>query len=315
MTISKKITILSSIPRSTLDRVFWLSPDAQAITDSHQKILFVNKEFESTLGYPLEELVGMQISKILPKRPALKIKNLENKQQYEITTEDSIGVPITLAITSVSILADKPDGKTEIINYLFSIKDITEERQQQTELREFAFTDSLTGVYNRRYFLKQFEQHIAHHNRTKLASALFLLDVDNFSEINNTLGHLVGDKLLVEFVHRLKSVFRRDVDIVGRLGGDEFVAILSNDNPKINILDMCKTIAEKLMHEFSSPYELEGIEKIKITASVGIAIFESASVVNGLNLIKLADEQMYKAKDEGKNSYNIIYNSMEIEKG
>jgi diguanylate cyclase (GGDEF)-like protein/PAS domain S-box-containing protein len=164
--------------------------------------------------------------------------------------------------------------------------------------------DLLTDLPNRRMFQDRLMQEVKNANRTKIPSVLLLLDLDNFKEVNDSLGHDIGDLLLVEVADRLRSCVR-DTDVVARLGGDEFTIILSN------IPDM--TIAERfstsILNKLASPYKIkENI--IYLTCSIGITVYPNDA--NSIDeLIKCADQAMYASKKSGRNRYSFFTASMQ----
>ena len=163
----------------------------------------------------------------------------------------------------------------------------TELERVNKELHLASITDPLTGLQNRAAFRKSLQEQIDN----KQPVALLFLDLDNFKEINDTLGHEIGDKLLLESAHRLSQVVRNE-DTVGRLGGDEFIIM-----PLKMSLDTAKALAEKIrtiieQHTF--------VNNIKLTLSIGVAEYLENDTLD--SWITRADEALYKAKENGKNS-------------
>jgi len=174
--------------------------------------------------------------------------------------------------------------------------DISERRQaEETILRQANF-DPLTQLPNRRLFLDRLGQEIIKSRRTGLFLALLLIDLDEFKEVNDTLGHHVGDILLQETAHRIRSCIR-DTDTVSRLGGDEFTVILTDLSDRTHIED----IAQKIIGRLAEPFHL-GDEVIYVTASIGITLYPSDSGDID-TLMKHADQAMYAAKKHGRNRF------------
>lgn len=177
--------------------------------------------------------------------------------------------------------------------------------RRQEELAFMATHDALTGLPNRTLIVDRLEQMLrrAHRNRAPVA-ALFI-DLDNFKDINDTLGHRVGDELLRAVAKRLSSVLR-DVDALGRMGGDEFVVVAEGRSPSAGP----GPIAERLLGALREPFELDGSEsgRLVVTASVGIAMGER---VTADELLRDADIAMYRAKWDGKNRFVVFQSGMQ----
>ena len=186
------------------------------------------------------------------------------------------------------------------------IKEKTRKIEKQKEiLHDQAYHDGLTGLPNRTLFYDRLRRGIKHSKRNNNNMALFFIDLDNFKEINDSLGHNIGDKVLIEITRRLRSKIREE-DTLARLGGDEFTIIMENLD---NIHD-ASILAQKIQHICREPIEIDE-HTFYITCSIGISFYPQDSE-DVDNLLKYADTAMYKAKDEGKN--NIQYYSSEMTK-
>ncbi len=173
-----------------------------------------------------------------------------------------------------------------------------ERKQIEQRLAMLAHFDSLTGLANREYFNVTFTRAVEQAKRRNQTLGLMFLDLDHFKEINDTLGHLMGDKLLVCIAERLKSCVR-SIDFIARLGGDEFVIVLDD----IKSSKIASKIAEKILTALADPVELAS-QEVFISSSIGITLFpDDGSNVN--DLLKHADVAMYKAKDKGRNNYQF----------
>ena len=180
-----------------------------------------------------------------------------------------------------------------------SITHAIERKQIEQRLTLLAHFDSLTGLANREYFNLTVERTLALAKRKNQSLGLMFLDLDHFKDVNDTLGHLAGDKLLVCIAERLKSCVR-SVDFIARLGGDEFVIILDDiQSPKTTM-----PIAEKILSSLSKAVDI-GNQEVFISCSIGITFFpEDAS--NVIDLLKHADVAMYKAKNKGRNNFQFF---------
>ncbi|MCC5808723.1 MAG: EAL domain-containing protein, partial [Ectothiorhodospiraceae bacterium] len=183
------------------------------------------------------------------------------------------------------------------------IEDINERKQNEERIRYLAEHDSLTGLPNRVLFNDRLEQAISRARRQGGLVALMFVDVDRFKNINDSLGHQVGDQLLVQMAERIRESLR-DSDTVGRPGGDEFALLL----PDLPDARAAARVAEKLLERLAHPYALKG-HQLVVTASIGIALFPD----DGTDLITLAanaDAAMYFSKDAGRNAYHFFRGEM-----
>ncbi|MCP4356090.1 MAG: EAL domain-containing protein [Proteobacteria bacterium] len=170
------------------------------------------------------------------------------------------------------------------------------EKQRETE-RKLAYHDMLTGLPNRQLFHDRLNESLTNAYRNLKKTALLFIDLDGFKAVNDNLGHDIGDRLLQDVSIRLKNTVRGS-DTVARLGGDEFTAILNNIDEEQDVV----TIASKLIKVMAEPFDYgEGVVA-KVTGSIGIAMYPKDGS-NSVDLIRNADEGMYKAKNNGKNNY------------
>jgi diguanylate cyclase (GGDEF)-like protein/PAS domain S-box-containing protein len=191
----------------------------------------------------------------------------------------------------------------QLIGYLGTIIDITEIKNAQVQLEQMAFYDTLTGLANRRLFRNRLEHVINNLNREGNSLGLILLDLDNFKNINDSLGHDSGDALLTLIAERLQLCVRAS-DTVARLGGDEFAIIL----PGISSSLAASHVAEKIINTLKQPIVLKETE-IRVTASAGISMAPEDSS-NAEELVKNADLALYRAKDQGRDNYQFFIAEM-----
>ena len=173
-----------------------------------------------------------------------------------------------------------------------------ERKQIEQKLTFLAHYDSLTGLANREHFNNTLSHILKVAKRNRQTFALMFLDLDHFKEINDTLGHLIGDQLLVSVAKRLKSCVRAS-DFIARLGGDEFVIILDT----IKITQDIMGVSEKILSALSDPFKFENRE-VFISSSIGITLYPD-DADNTRDLLKYADVAMYQAKDKGRNNYQF----------
>ena len=181
--------------------------------------------------------------------------------------------------------------------------DITKDAQNKQVIERLAYYDSLTGLPNRVLFKDRIKNAIANAKRHKTKIAIMFLDLDNFKIVNDTLGHSVGDKLLI-YTSKLLNNAIRENDTISRVGGDEFTILLSD----IKNEDDVAAIANKIFESLKGEHDIDG-NKLTISTSIGIAIYpDSAEDID--NLIRNADTAMYEAKRANKNNYKIFNKMM-----
>lgn len=184
---------------------------------------------------------------------------------------------------------------------------LSESKQEEEQLIYLATHDALTGLPNRALFHDRLSLELVRARRNKQKLAVMLLDLDHFKNINDGLGHTVGDRLLQLVGVRLANLLRKS-DSVARIGGDEFLLLL----PEIAWIKDATMIAQKVLEAIRKPFIFDG-HRIKITASLGISVFPTGSK-NAATLIRNADLAMYSAKDQGRNRYRF-YSVKEIRNG
>lgn len=159
-------------------------------------------------------------------------------------------------------------------------------------LHEQATTDSLTGIYNRRYFLEQGKKLLSYALRHHCTMSLIMCDIDKFKLVNDTYGHGIGDQVIIKFAHLLKNVIREE-DIVARIGGEEFVILLPNTNldEAVNFAERIRELTQAIL--IDTPHGT-----LKFTASFGVSIFDNLDIESNF---KNADKALYLAKESGRN--------------
>lgn len=195
----------------------------------------------------------------------------------------------------------EPDGT--VLSHGFTM-DITDRKQAEQEIKRLAFYDALTGLPNRRLLLDRLQRAIVAGQRTKAQGALLFIDLDNFKDLNDTLGHDMGDQLLSQVASRLVACVR-ETDTVARFGGDEFVVMLENLSSHLHeAASQAEAVADKLLASLNQPFELGGARHYS-TPSIGITLFgEHRLSVD--ELLKRADLAMYQAKAGGRNTQRFF---------
>ena len=192
----------------------------------------------------------------------------------------------------VSTIADN-------VGRVWSFRDVTDRIRAEQRVRHNAYHDSLTQLPNRALFQDRLTQEVGRARRAGSTTALLLLDLDRFKTINDTLGHAAGDRLLVEVAKRLKSRKRKG-DTIARLGGDEFVLIVSGLRDK----EDAGVVAENLLETLKPPIHIDEYD-LHVSASIGIAIFPDDGE-EGAALMKSADMALYRAKELGRDNYQVF---------
>ena len=190
---------------------------------------------------------------------------------------------------------------------VWTAEDVTEQRADAARVAFLAHHDQLTGLPNRILLADRLRVALAHAARNKVSCGLMFLDLDRFKSINDTLGHAIGDELLIEVARRLRTSVR-DSDTVARLGGDEFVIVL----PALRAPEDAETVARKMVASLGMPYELSG-HPVATTPSIGIALFPE-DALDGDELLRNADAAMYEAKQGGRNGYRFYKSGMQVSK-
>jgi diguanylate cyclase (GGDEF)-like protein/PAS domain S-box-containing protein len=283
-------------------RVFSEVREGIIITDPMGKIVDVNPSFCDITGYSREEVVGknpnlLNSGKQTPEFFASMWDTL-NRDSYwqgELWNRKKSG-ELFAEHLKISVLRDDHGA---IVNYLGLFSDITQTMQQQQTLELMAHYDILTRLPNRALFSDRFAQAIAQSRRHGRLLAVCYMDLDGFKQINDTLGHESGDRLLVEVANRIKSALRKE-DTVSRLGGDEFALLLGN----ISSPDQCEPALARIIQTVSLPHSLDD-QQISISASVGVTIFPLDDA-DPDTLLRHADQAMYQAKMNGRNRYHLF---------
>lgn len=215
----------------------------------------------------------------------------------------------TMAIYHRTSYYPSPELLAEI-NELAQLASIAIERRRSEEkVTQLAFFDVLTLLPNRRLFMANLEKALSADNRHKVNGALIYLDLDHFKALNDSLGHDIGDELLVQVAHRLKQCVR-DEDTVARLGGDEFVIFLSGrDVAQDFIMDHALTMAERVQTTLQVPYQLKELVHY-VTPSIGITLVPQLAISSS-ELLKQADTAMYQAKKRGRNTISFYNEAMQ----
>lgn len=264
-----------------------------------------NKAASTIFGYTPQEIVGQNLSMLMPE-PHRSQHNGFLAHYHQTGEERIIGQTLEVEgqrkdgnVFPISLSVSKISRSGEPV-FVGIVRDITRQRQDIEEIRRLAFYDSLTGLPNRRLLLDRLKHAMATSGRTNQHGAVMFLDLDHFKQLNDTLGHDVGDVLLQQVATRLKSCVR-DGDSVARLGGDEFVVLLEDLSGHVQeAATQSEGIALKIQDALGQPYRLRD-HVYYSTPSIGIVMFMANKEPMEV-LLKNADVAMYQAKSAGRNT-------------
>jgi diguanylate cyclase (GGDEF)-like protein/PAS domain S-box-containing protein len=259
------------------------------------KIFDANPRFAEMFGYELLEIIGKTAHELTaPESRAIVDRHISmlDEAPYEamVLHKDGTDFPVEIFARMVPY-----QGRIVRVSVL---RDITERRQAQQHLQFLAHHDALTSLPNRALFIERLNHALTRAHWTKRSLAVLFLDMDRFKNINDTLGHNIGDSALNVIAQRLLSCVREG-DTVARLGGDEFTVLLED----IATADDVPAVAEKILDVLSRPFVAEGREFV-ITASVGISLYPNDGE-DSVRLLRHADTAMYRAKEQGRNKYQF----------
>ncbi len=272
-------------------------PDLVFMLDEDGRYVEVIAGDEERLFLPVEKIKGRLLTEILPRDQAAAFldavtRSLQTNALHVLEYE--LSVPAGKRIFEGRIMPTglKINDRQTVV---FLARDVTELATSRNLLQHIATHDALTDLPNRNTLDERLVQAIARSKRHRSCGALMVLDLDRFKQVNDSLGHQVGDQLLLKVAKRLRAACRRE-DTVVRFGGDEFVIILEDLH---NAAD-AGCVARHILEAFSEPMRLEGFD-LDVTASIGISMFPDEE--NGDELLRHADNAMYAAKEAGRNQY------------
>ena len=294
----RAVTLLQSTLDSTADGILVIGADGRVLT--------WNQRFADMWGIPAEslehdddqEVIGQLVEKL--NDPADFLNSLA--ALHEHPEDESMHV---LQLRDGRCLEQYSIGRyldTEPVR-VWSFRDVTARLAAEKQIEFQAYHDALTQLPNRRLFVERLEIHLVAAKRARVSVAVLFIDLDRFKTINDTLGHNVADAVLVEVAQRLRSCVRQ-TDTVARHGGDEFTIIL----PGLHEPEDAAQVAEKILERVAEPV-VAGTNSIEISASIGIAVFP----YDGTDidtLLRNADDAMYRAKQAGRNNYQLCTEQM-----
>lgn len=284
--------LLAAIVEASADAISSRTPDGTLLT--------WNRGAEKVYGYAAEEAIGRNYLMLLTESGEEEAADVNARllRGESIFDMESVGKRKDGSLVHVSVSIAPLIEKGRVVRICSIARDITARRNAEQQIRRMAHFDPLTGLPNRILLFDRLEQALAVSQRNRSRTGVMFMDLDHFKEVNDRLGHHVGDQLLQQVAGRVQDSIR-EADTVSRVGGDEFVIVL----PEVRQPEDAATIARKMLSVIAGEYIVAG-QKIVVTSSLGISIYPDHGRDPGL-LIRLADKAMYDAKQSGRNSYRL----------
>ena len=289
-------------------KVFEASLDAIFVTDTEKAVVAVNPACERLTGHTSDELLGRNTYDILSDMVsrdhfvAQVEAQLANNGFWEGEAwhRNQAGNTLPCQASLVRVV-DKTD---RLLHYIGFFKDLSETVNARKRIEELAYTDALTGLPNRLMLTERIEFALGLAHREKISFALLFLDLDRFKHINDSLGHMFGDRVLVDVAERIKDCLRQ-VDTAARLGGDEFLILLHKTDAR-----GAEIIARRILNRLAQPFALDDLS-FTLTCSIGIALFPDDGLTMD-DLIKNADAAMYHVKERGRAGFRFYQRQMNV---
>lgn len=279
--------------------IFDTAIDGVITIDSDGMIQSVNPSVERLFGWSAEELVDQSVCKLMP---------IQDTPQFDCRRVKRLGEALGKAVgNGIECIGRTKSGKQfpmrlamgaiqfdDELRFVVFASDISEQKRIESALEREATHDSLTDLPNRRVLTMALPRMMARAERAKEYCALLFIDLDGFKQVNDTLGHDIGDELLITVAQKLKKLVRND-DLVVRLAGDEFIVVLQG----LCTPNDAKTMAQRTLNSLSQPMTLSQ-HQVSIGASIGLAMYNGQIKVCAEQLLQQADQAMYEAKKRGK---------------
>ncbi len=287
------------------------SPDGILVVDANRRITSFNQRFADMWNIPLTMLAEGNDELVL----AMVVSSTKDQQKFsarvqhlydhpEETSRDEVETKDGRFIDRHTVTLLAPGGKN--LGRVWFFRDFTERKQAEALAIRMARHDVLTGLANRGVFVEAVQQAIAKAKRGEKGFAVIYLDLDHFKDVNDTLGHPVGDELLKAVADRLRSI-TRGTDTVARFGGDEFAVVASEISEPTD----AAILADKVINAFGHPFSIHGND-IRSGASIGIDLY-GPEASDAETLLSHADVALYRAKSEGRGAYRFFTEAMDTE--
>ncbi|MDZ4201778.1 MAG: EAL domain-containing protein [Gallionella sp.] len=291
--IDERLQLTAKVFENTLEGII--------ITDAAMNIVEVNDAFTSITGYARDEAIG--------KTPRMLQSGLQSPSFYrdmwqgiaslghwrgEVWNRNKQGEVFAELLNISAVTNDRG----EVTNYVAVFSDITLLKQHEKQLEHVAHYDPLTGLPNRLLLADRMRQALAHAKRNKTLLAVCFIDLDGFKNVNDSMGHEAGDKVLIEVTRRFSQMLRAD-DTVARMGGDEFVVLLEG----LEAAEECLGSLNRLLESVAQQMDIDG-KTFFLGASIGVSLYHGDDQ-DADTLLRHADQAMYIAKQSGKNRYHL----------
>ena len=293
--VRSTLSILEATFDATADGILVVDPDGNYVTSNRifhdmwriPRHLLHRGQEKAVAKFALSQVKGPEVvfRKVVEIHESSQARSRDIVQFHDGRFFECISMP--------QLIAGQNVGR------VWSFRDVTDRVRVEERIRHNAYHDSLTGLPNRALFQDRLSQEVGRARRTGTNTALLLLDLDRFKTINDTLGHAAGDELLIEVAKRLLSR-KREGDTIARLGGDEFVLIASELRHK----EDAAIVADGLLDILKPPIQIADHD-LHVSASIGIAIFPDDGT-EGVSLMKSADMALYRAKELGRDNYQVF---------
>jgi diguanylate cyclase (GGDEF)-like protein/PAS domain S-box-containing protein len=275
------------------------SSEVVILVDADGRVEYVSESMGRVFGYSYEDLLGRPLTGLLDADAGVRLleglgevaRRPYGVVELELLVRHRDGHDCTAQFTITNLLDDPAVG-----GLVLNTRDISERRQLEDQLSHQAFHDSLTSLANRALFKDRVEHALARTKRQTPSVAVLFLDLDGFKEVNDSLGHAAGDRLLIQVAERLRSCVRPS-DTVARFGGDEFAVLVEDASDDIDVVQ----VADRVLEGLRQPFEVNDRE-LHVRGSMGIARMES-DVDGADHLLRNADLAMYRAKAAGRGGY------------
>ena len=296
------------VSRDAVDRILNSMQDGLLVTSPDGTITDANKAGASLLGRSKAELIGRTIGDVLPAlSPALKHPNATSiaaahSESIETWLRAGSGDrrPILLSAAVMSRTEGTPDG------FVWVFHDITERKRAEQQIHHMAHHDALTGLPNRILLHDRLQNAVAQARRRDEAVALLLIDLDDFKDVNDTLGHFAGDDLLIAVAKRITACIR-ETDTCARLGGDEFAVVQVGAHGAGEADLLC----QRLIEAIDQPFQIHD-QEVVIGTSIGVSLFPRDGV-QVEQLLKNADLALYQAKSSGRRRYRLFQEELNVQ--
>jgi diguanylate cyclase (GGDEF)-like protein/PAS domain S-box-containing protein len=288
----------TTISRDYVDSILSSMNEAIIVTSADSTITRVNEATSRLLGYTADDLIGQDLNFIIDEkkgRPLEPDSGLGIPRDGFLLAKSGENIPVSYTSSSTS----NDDGLAG--DRIYAAQNITERRKAEQRIRYLARIDALTKIPNRMQFQHLLQRSIARARRSGKSLCLLYLDVDKFKDINDTFGHLAGDKTLETVAKRLTEAAPPN-SVIGRLAGDEFAVIVDKLEPGAQMVPALNKLAREILDRLAEPFFVQGNE-VFMTGSMGIAFYPS-DARNVIDLIRNADAALYHSKKNGGNVFS-----------